>query len=106
MGCFHASGLRVVCTGKCALLESKQFTFEQGSRDRGTIHFHERSATPWRTVMNKSRQDFLACSGLAQNENRNIQAGGATNFLLDCLHRLRRPEVNMVGGKFDRMSLK
>src|SRR6202050_4531424 len=106
MGCFHASGLRVVRTGKRALLVSKQFTFEQGSGDRGTIHFHERTFAPWRTVMNKSRQDFLAGSALAQNQDRNIQAGGATNFLLDCLHRFRRPEVNMVGGKFDRMSLK
>ena len=68
-----------------------QFTFTNGPSRQG-----ER-------LMDETRQDFFARAAFAQNQNRNVQAGGALDLLPDRLHRFGRTEVNMVRRQLGRM---
>ncbi|HUJ30372.1 MAG TPA: hypothetical protein VLY23_03780 [Candidatus Acidoferrum sp.] len=46
--------------------------------------------------MDESREDFLAGSALAKNQDRDIQTGCPLDSLTNCLHCIGGPEIDVL----------
>ena len=100
---FDASGLGGMRAGEGALLESKELAFDQRSGNGGAIYLNKGTLTPRRTLVDKAGEDFLARAALTQNQNGNIQAGGALDPLPNRLHGLRRTKIDVLRRYFNRL---
>src|SRR5262249_32637651 len=60
------------CSGECAFLMTKQFTFQKPERNGCAIQFHKSSILAAAQLVNCARDQFFAGSRLAQNENARI----------------------------------
>jgi len=59
-------------SGERALFVPKQFALQQARGDCGTIKFHKGTVLTSAAVVNCARNELLARSGLAQQQNRGI----------------------------------
>ena len=64
---------------------AEQLRVDQLRRDRSTVHAQERAVGPRRLGVEHARDDFLARSRLAENENGGIVAGNQGHTLHDVL---------------------
>ena len=86
---FDASGLGTISAGECAALVAEEFAFEQGARNRWTVHFDKRTRLPRRQAVYQPGDDVFAGSALAMNQHRNIGSGDLIEAAAKGLHSVR-----------------
>src|SRR6185437_10215371 len=69
------------------LLVSKQLALEQLRRKRGAIDLDERLVLAGRSLMDGTRDEFLADTALAANQHRDVAVGDLFDDERDLLHR-------------------
>jgi len=87
-----------VRAGERTFLKSEEFAFDQGGRNRRTIHFDKRTLIPRGALVDKARQNFLSGATFTQNEYGNVEPGGAFDTLPDSLHGLGRTKIDVCRG--------
>ncbi len=80
----------LIGAGERALLATEQFAFQQFVGQRAAILDHERLAGTAGPIVNGARQQFLAGAGLAGDQHRNVEIGGAAAKLDDIAQRAFR----------------
>src|ERR1700733_2820319 len=84
---FQTPDLLADSPGKCSLLVSKQFAFEQPGGNGGTIQSHKTSFLALAGTVDRSCDEALAGSGFSQNQNRGIAGGNDRDLIqhpLEC----------------------
>src|SRR5262245_19849424 len=66
---------------------SKELTLEQARRNRRTIDFDQSAFTTLAQIMNRARNDLLACAGFALDENSRIGRRDSLHLLQDAFQR-------------------
>ena len=71
--------------GEGPLLVAEELALQQGSRDRGAVHFHVWPNLPWRQRMDEAGNDVLPGAAFARDQDGNI---GGSHFAKPRTHRL------------------
>src|SRR6185312_16370727 len=74
--------------GERTLLVAEELAFEQASRNRRAIQLHERVVTASAQLMDRPRDEFLARSGLAQNQDGRISGRDRLNLAKHATERV------------------
>jgi hypothetical protein len=86
--------------GERAALVTKQLGLHQSFGNRGAVDLHERSPSPLRVVVDGASGQLFAGTRLATNQHRRCRRCGASDDLVDPLHRRRSADdaVIALGG--------
>src|SRR5262249_38290860 len=62
------------CACKSSSFVPKELAFEKASRHGRAVHLHQVSASARAELVDRSRDDFLACAGLPANQDRRARS--------------------------------
>src|SRR6267154_3591925 len=105
---FEFAGLGMSGASERSGFVSEKFAFEKVSRDCRAVHFKKRTVGPWRKLMNKPSEHFLAGPAFTQQKHRNFDVRDQRRLRANLLHcRTRRHEKYVVAKFLDfaRVSL-
>jgi hypothetical protein len=97
IGCLEEATLGAGRSSKRAFDVAEKPSFEQRLGQRAAVNRFERSARAFAVAVNSMGHQFLARSGFAGYENRNIVSGGEQNILFDLPHWLGIAYQEVVG---------
>ncbi len=83
---FDPAGLGIVGPGECASFVTEQFAFQQGSRNRRTIHLHKGTIRPRRIQMQQPGDNVFSGAAFAGDEYGKICASDSLQLLPDIAH--------------------
>src|SRR4029077_5214048 len=86
VGHFKLAWLAPYRARESALFKSKQFGFQEFTRQRRAIDFHERLVAPLGAQVNHPRHDFLANAALSADEYRHVDWSNLEYLLADAHH--------------------
>src|SRR5258708_13887617 len=84
---FKAPNLLTYGPGKCALLVSKQFTFQKPGRNRGAIQRDKPSLFTLAGAMDVAGDEAFAGPGFPQQQNRSVPGRNHPNSIQNFLKR-------------------
>src|SRR6516225_2468588 len=79
----EASNTLCDSTGEGAFLVAEKFALQQAGWDSSTIQFHKGVRAARAEIMNRTRDQFLACSGLPVNQHRGTGRGNGLDLVED-----------------------
>src|SRR6185503_20634226 len=96
VGALEPATVRADRAGEAALLVAEQLGVDELGRDRAAVDAHDRTAVARRARVDGARDDFLARTRLAEDEDRSVGRG-------DLLHALHDAAQAMIGAD-DRLA--
>src|SRR3954465_1475518 len=87
IGGLEVARLLTIGAGEGALVVAEELVLGEGGRQRAAIERHERARGPPRRLVDGPREDLLPDSRLALQQDRDLATRGASDLLVQCLHR-------------------